>query len=302
MLPSVIDAHIHWRDPENHPYESLSDGVDEDGERTGAQAETYLPASYLADMAGVDVAGVVHIEAEWTKADPVGETRWLHGLAEQDRAEGLPLVIVAHADLASDAVEPVLEGHAAMPLTRGIRQMLCRVDGRPDLCWADQDYIDLPQWRANYALLAKYGLDFDLMCFAHQMQSFAKLAAVHPDIPVHVEHAGLPWDHSEQGRLAWRTGLKALAELDHVDIKISGFGNTVPNWTTQKIRDYVLQTIEIFGTSRVSFASNAPTDLQFGPISEIWDAFDTITRDFSVDERAAMFAGNARRAYRMSGN
>ncbi|MEP3279425.1 MAG: amidohydrolase family protein [Stappiaceae bacterium] len=299
MLPSIIDAHVHWRDPENNPYEALSDATDEDGNRSGSEARPYLPADYLADATGFDIAGIVHIEAEWTQADPVGETRWLHALVHDNRTGGLPVGIVGFADLSTDNVEPILEAHAEGTLTRGIRQILNRVEGQPHLCWANREYLEDPLWQRNYALLARHGLDFDLMCFGHQMKPFAALAARHPDIPVHLEHAGLPWDHSAAGRTIWRNGMRALAALDHADVKISGLGNTVPDWNENKIRDYVLETIDIFGVERVSFASNFPTDKQFSDMPAIWNAFDRITSAFTGEERDALFAGNARRIYRI---
>lgn len=297
MLPAVIDAHAHWRDPVHNPYESLSDAVNEDGQRTGRQAEVYLPTNYQDDSAGLTVKGIVHIEAEWDKSDPIGETRWLHSLVDKRETAGLPLVVVGYADLSQPGVEALFEAHASFPRTRGIRHMLNRVEGRPELCWADRDYLADPRWHEGYAQLARYNLHFDLMCFGEQMEPFAKLAEKHPDIPVHLEHAGLPWDHSDEGRKRWREGMRALAALDHADVKISGLGNTIANWTQAKIRTYVLETIDIFGVERVSFASNTPTDKRFGPIADIWRAFDSITSDFSDDDRTKLFHTNALHSY-----
>jgi len=299
MLPPIIDSHVHWRDPITNPYEELTDSVDEDGNRTGSAAPVYLPADYLADIGEFEIAGVVHIEAEWLKSDPIGETSWLHKVAADGGTQGLPLVVVGYCDLSLDNAETVLEAHAAQPLTRGIRHILNRVEGKPALCWADRNHLEDPKWQDNYALLGKYGIDFDLMCFGHQIPAFVEICARSPEVPVHLEHAALPWDHSPEGKEQWRDGMRALAALDHADVKISGLGNTVSNWTTESIRPYVLETIEIFGTKRVSFASNFPTDKQFSDMPKIWRAFDEITADFSTDERADMFAENARRLYRM---
>jgi predicted TIM-barrel fold metal-dependent hydrolase len=297
MLPPVIDSHVHWRDPAINPYEALSDAVSRDGKRSGVAAKRYLPADYLADAAGQQIIGVVHVEAEWRRSDPVGETLWLQDLVRSGGTGGLPVVIVGYCDLSRVDAERVLEAHAAQPSCRGIRQILSRVEGRPDLCWAGRDYLEDDRWRRNFGYLARYGLAFDLMCFAHQLAPFARLAARHPDIPVHLEHAALPWDHSDEGRAAWREGMTSLAALPQADVKISGLGNTMPDWRETSIRDYVLETIDIFGTHRVSFASNFPTDRQFSDMSAIWRAFDAITSGFSATERAAMFAANAARAY-----
>lgn len=302
MLPPILDCHVHWRDPVNNRYEVLSDNTGEDGERGGRAADTYLPQDYLRDTGDFEIAGIVHIEAEWDQSDPVGETDWLHDLSDAGQTGGLPIAVVGYANLSKPGVEPVLAAHAERPLTRGIRQILNRIPGRPDLCWASSEYLNDQQWQENYGLLERYGLGFDLMCFAHQMEPMAKLAARHPGIPLHLEHAGLPWDHSAQGRATWRNGLSALARLEHAHVKISGLGNTVPNWTTASIRDYVLETIDIFGIERTSFGSNFPTDRQFSDMTTIWTAFDEITKGFSAAERKALFHDNAARSYRIGGS
>ncbi len=296
---TIVDAHVHWRDPATNPYELLSDSVSEDGGRNGSPADIYLPIDFKEDAAGLKLVGAVHIEAEWDHGDPVGETRWLHEVARSETIEHVPpFVVVGHADLSRSDAPDILAGHAAYPLTRGIRHMLNFLEGRPDLCWADREYLDDPLWRENYGRLADHGLHFDLMCFAHQLPAFAALAERHPNIPVHLEHAALPWDHTLDGRRRWREGMGALAALPHADVKISGLGNTVPGWSVDAICDYVLETVDLFGTDRVSFASNFPTDKPFGSMVAHWRAYDRITRGFSTIEREAMFCNNALRSYR----
>lgn len=296
MLPPIIDCHIHFRDPENNPYELQPESGD-DRASGGGRASTYLPKAYFSDAADISLVGFVHVESQWDNSDPIGETRWLHEIAEKGTFNNLPFAVVGFANLASGNVEHVLEEHSRFPRTRAIRHMLNRVEGRPELCWADREFLDDPTWQRNYGLLSRYGLAFDAMCFGHQMPTLASLASRYPDVPVHLEHAGLPWDHTDEGRLIWRQGMKALASLPYADVKISGLGNTIPNWTRETIRRYVLETIDIFGPERVAFASNFPTDKAFSNMNAIWAAFDEITRDFSSEERAGMFAGNAGRIY-----
>lgn len=301
MLPPILDCHVHWRDPVTNPYEALSDGVDADGQRGESSAQTYLPRDHLSAAAGVRLAGFVHIEAEWDKSDPVRETKWLHSLLKTTEMVDKSVAIVGYADLSQDGGEAVLEARAHWPNARGIRHILNRLAGRPALCWADQDYLENPIWRRNFKRLAAYDLVFDLMCFTHQLAPMAKLAAEAPQTHIHLERAALPWDHSPGGRDDWRRAMRDFAALDQVDVKISGLDNTIPNWDIAAIRDYVLDTIDIFGTKRVSFASNFPTDATFSSMGDIWSAFDTITAGFTDTERHDLFARNAARAYRMDG-
>lgn len=131
------------------------------------------------------------------------------------------------------------------------------------------------------------------------MHRMADLARKHPETMIYLEHAGMPHEFDEAGRERWRAGMKALAANDNVVTKISGLGTTMPNWTEDAIRPYVLETIDIFGIDRVMFATNFPTDKQFSSMDAIWQAFLSITSDFSQEERDKMFAGNAIRHYRL---
>lgn len=297
----IVDAHLHWWDLESNYYPWLTDQKADEGGLSGTEslARTYLYEHYLEDAQGYDIRGFVHIQAEWNPADPVGETRWLQGLVDQGALGGLPLGIVGFANFADDNVEAVLEGHAAHANARGIRHMLNHLPDNPALCWANEDFMENAAWIEKFGLLKKYGLDFDLMCFSNHMERAAALAGKHPETRIILEHTGMPHDHTPEGRDHWRSGLRSLASMDNVFAKISGHGNTIENWTEELIRPYVLETIEIFGTDRVCFASNFPTDSMFSSMDAVWSAFLSITGEFSQDERDSMFAENAINIYRL---
>lgn len=301
MTLRIIDTHVHWRDPGNNPYELLSDSVSDEGaSRAGKLASSYLPQDYFNDAAGVDIVGFVHVEAEWLKSQPVEETRWLNKVSDGSSLGGRPLAIIGHADLSQPDVDRVLAAHATQPRIQGIRQILNYLPSVPAYCWADRDYLSDPRWRNGYARLAHYDLDFDLMCFASQMGPMSEMAAQHPQTRIHLEHTGMPYDHTVEGKAAWKTGMKALAAQPHVDVKVSGLGNTITDWTVEKIKPYVLDTIAIFGIERVTFASNFPTDAQFSSMAQIWDAFQDITSVLTPAERTAIFEENALRIYRLN--
>lgn len=79
-----------------------------------------------------------------------------------------------------------------------------------------------------------------------------------------VNHAGMAVDIDPPGRALWREGMRALAASPQVSVKISGVGFVHCRWTAELIRDYVLETIDIFGADRAMFASDFPTDKLFG--------------------------------------
>ena len=61
----------------------------------------------------------------------------------------------------------------------------------------------------------------------------------------------------------------------------------------------VLETIDAFGVERCMFASNFPVDSLCATFDEIYSGFDAIVSGLSEAERAALFAENAVRIYRI---
>ncbi len=293
-----IDAHIHLWDLDHLRYGWLSAPFDDTGVNgsTEAIASTYLPSHYQADATGFNVRGTVHIDAGAHPDDALAETQWLQKLHEQT---GLPTAIVAFARLNDPKVEALLETHTQHSAVRGIRHIL-NWHSNPYFSYTPANLLEDPQWQAGYALLARYGLSFDLQIYENQMAASAALAAKHPDIPVMLNHAGMPVNDGDGYLSRWEAGLKALAAQPNVSVKISGMGFANRHWTTETIRPLVLTVIDIFGTDRVMFASDVPTDKLFSDYKTIIESFDAVTGDFSEAERKAMFAGNANRLYRLN--
>ena len=118
-------------------------------------------------------------------------------------------------------------------------------------------------------------------------------------MPIVLDHTGMPrdWDHA--GIELWRKGMSALASADNVSVKISALGMFSGEFSADRIRQFVLDTIEIFGVNRCMFASNYPVDMLFSSYAAIWNAYDEITADFSDSDRQKLFETNAERYYRI---
>lgn len=259
-------------------------------------AKDYLLEDYWADTRNQNVVKSVHVEAGWDPANPVGETAWLQRLADK---HGFPHGIVAHAKLDAPDVERVLEAHAAYRNVRGIRHI---VNWHPD---PTKTYVDRPDlirtaaWRRGFGLLRQFGLSFDLQLYPAQMHDAAALAHAYPDVPIILNHAGMPVDRDEGGLDLWCRGLRELAAAPNVAAKISGLGVADRHWTVESIRPFVLETIEAFGVSRCMFASNFPVDKLWSDFDRLYAAFREITRPFNEAERRQLFHDNAARCYRL---
>ncbi|MHA6718633.1 amidohydrolase family protein [Sphingomonas sp. RS6] len=289
-----VDAHVHLWDLERIAYPWLTPPFSDDGPNGSVEpiARTYLLDDYLADAAGWDVRGIVHVDAGAAPEAALAETEWLQAMAD---ARGMPNAIIAFAALDDPGVAQLLAAHAAHPAVRGIRHI---VNWHPDprRSYTARDVTQGETWARGFALLGKYGLSFDLQAYPGQFAGLAQLIARHPEVQVIVNHAGMAvpgeWP-------AWRAGMQALAALPNVAVKLSGMGFTHRPWRREQVAPYLLEAIELFGADRAMFASDFPTDKLFGSFSAHLDAYDAITAGFSDDERRALFAGNANRFYRL---
>lgn len=292
----IVDPHMHLWDLDRHYYGWLQDVPlpnNPAGDMTPIAYRSYGLADYFRDTAGWDVAACVHVECGLPRDQQLSETDWLQGLAADG---GYPQGIVAGAELNDPNVERLLAAHAERPNVRGIRQI---VNWHPDplKTYSDRDLLQDEQWRRGYGLLSKYGLRFDMQIYPGQLAEAARLAGEHPETPVVLNHTGMPTDRDEAGLQQWRDGMALLAERPNVSVKISGLAIVDRGWTTESIRPFVLRTIETFGVDRCMFASNFPVESVHGAFAAHYGAYDEITRDFSADERARLFAGTAEAVY-----
>ncbi len=292
-----VDAHIHLWDLDHIRYPWLTPPFADGGPNgsVAAIARDFGIAEYRAALAHWNVVGAVHIDAGADPVQALDETRWLESLAAE---HGLPDAIVAFAALDDPDVEAALAAQAAHPRVRGIRHI---VNWHSDAqrSYTPRDLTRDGQWQAGYALLSQYGLSFDLQCYPAQMPGIAPLIARHPDTPVIVNHLGMPVVTDPDGIAQWRDGLRALAALPQVAIKLSGLGFIARDWTAESVRPFLLEAIDLFGTDRCLFASDAPTDMLFAPIDRYLETYHALTADFAEGERRALFAGNANRLYRL---
>ena len=295
---AIVDSHHHLWDLDRNYYPWLADQPEPHfflGDYS-ALKRNYLPADYRRDAAGFNIVKTVHCEAEWDRADQVGESEWL---TEVSAREGMPHAIVGHAWLDDPALEEILTGHCRSILMRGIRSKPVTAPDakapRPD---GPRSLSD-PAWRRGFAMLGRFGLSYDLRVPFWHLGEAATLIEANPEIPVVVNHAGFPWDRSPEGLAAWRSELRQIARLPWVHLKVSELGLKNAPWTVDSNRAVVLEAIEIFGPERCMWASNfPPASLRVGFRAQL-EGFLEILSDLTPAERLAVFHDTANRFYRL---
>ena len=294
----------------------------------------YLLPDFLADAAsGHRIVASVYVEAGamYRAHGPdalrsVGEVEFANGMAAMS-ASGIygPTLacagIVGFADLLlGDGAAPALEALVAAGggRLRGIRFMgasdpdrTLSVARRPARLFGD------PRFRAGFARLAPLGLTFDSWLFHPQLDDAVDLARAFPETTIIVDHTGGPVrlrayaERPDEAYRDWRRGIAALAACPNVVMKLGGLGmrlfalppyegpeplsaHLAAHW-----RPYVEPCIEAFGAERCMFESNFPVDRASGDYAVVWNAFKRLAAGCSADEKAALFAGTAKRVYRL---
>jgi predicted TIM-barrel fold metal-dependent hydrolase len=294
----IIDAHQHFWDLDLNYLPWLCDepSIPFRYGGYGALKRNYLPADYLKDAGGFDIAGTVFIETGWDPSDPVGEMRWVQALADRT---GLPSAAVCHVPLHDSTAADLLARQAAFPLVRGIRDKPRAAPAPDQIEHATPGSMTDPAWRRGYALLARHGLSFDLQTPWWHLYEAAALNADFPETVIILNHTGLPADRSPEGLAGWRQAMSAFAASPNVAVKISGLGETGRPWDLARNRNLILDTIDIFGEDRCMFASNFPVDGLVGDFETIYSGFAEATMSLGRRTPAKLFAGNARRIYRL---
>lgn len=295
---TLVDAHHHLWDlgANYHPW--LADRPEPHfflGDYRALRRD-YLPDDYRRDARSHNVVMTVHCEAEWDRADQVGETRWLTRMNE---IHGFPTAIVAHAWFhAPDAAE-ILARQAAFALVRGIRSKPVTApsptDMRPGAAGSMQD----DAWLRGFANLQRHGLSWDLRVPFWHLAEAAEVASAFPRTPIVVNHTGFPWDRSDDGIAAWRRAMAIIARQPNVHLKVSEFGLRDQPWDYASNRRVVLDAIAIFGIERCMFASNAPVSgLRIG-YGALVSGVSRMLEGFSLEDRERFFVGNAVAFYRL---
>ncbi len=284
-MPNVplVDAHLHLWDPTRFRMSWL-DGND-------ILDQPHLLADYAEATAGIDVAGMVYLQVEVEPAYALLEARWAEERAREDpRLQGI--VAWAPLDHGERARSVLDELVATTPSLKGIRRL---IQSEPD-----PDFCIRPDFVRGVQLLPEYGLSFDLCIYARQLPATIELVRRCPDVSFMLDHIGKP-DIRAGAYEPWASQMAALAAFPNVSCKISGVATeaNLDSWTTEDIAPYVRRAIEVFGEDRVAFGGDWPVLRLAGTWRRWVDTLDENTADLGDDARAKLWAGNARRFYRL---
>ena len=299
----LVDAHHHlWcplSDQYNIGYVWLKKiGAEKPfGVPTAIQRD-YLIDEYLTESGSHEMTASIHIQADGAIADPANECYWIDNVSNQHQ---YPTKQVGFVDLSSSAAQSTLENLTSISNLTGVRHILSRIDDKPNLSFAAHHYLHNARWRDQFELLNEMNLCFDLQCYPQQMLDAAEFFSQFPHVPIVIDHAGSPYDQSKKGLKCWHQGLKALSQLPHCHIKLSGFGMFDRHWGAQSIQPLFDIIVELFSPNRIMFGSNFPVDKLMQTYDFIVNQLLTCARNLGLSNARIdeLFSHTAQRFYRI---
>lgn len=289
---TIIDAHHHLWDLKavNYPW-LMAQGVTRFfGDPTPIQ-KNYYPTDLNNDAAPLKLSGSVHIQVG--AADGTAETEWIEDLDTE-----LPSAHIAYLALDDRDIIDKIDALKANNKVRGVRQIIGRHPAEDAVTGTDT-LLSNPLWIEGLREIAAADLSFDLQLIAPQYHSMADILETVPHLRVAICHFASPWDQGEPDFNHWYDAMKRYAALPNVTMKLSGFSMFKPDWSHDDIRPYIEAALEHFGTSRVMIGSNYPVDGLHRPCRDIFDAVYTSMQSHTLDEQQEVFAGTAKRFYRL---
>jgi predicted TIM-barrel fold metal-dependent hydrolase len=257
----------------------------------------YLIDEYIEDARAGGITQSVYVQANWPLDQVLAEVRWLNELNVET---GWPMAVVGSADLFSPNAVDVMKQQAALPIVRGTRLQL-HWHEREEFRYAPApDTMKDPVFRRNLSALVDLGWVFELQVFAGQMADAASLVADFPDITFVLVHAGMLTSRDETEVREWRDGMARLAELPNVVAKLTGQGTFVRRLDPEFISFVANETLGWFGPDRAMFGTNFPVEKLWTTMPELVTAWRDALAHLSIEDQTAVFAGTARRIYRLS--
>lgn len=288
----IVDAHHHYWDPvaNYHPWLRDEPMIPFRYGDYSSIRKPFMPADYDVAAKGWEIVATVTMEGEWDPTDPTGEAHWMQALADET---GRPAAHVAQAWLDRKDLPEVLKTYDTLPIVKSVRHKP-RANAAPD---GPPGGMMAPAFREGFRRLADHGLMFDLQTPWWHLDEAIDMAGLAPDVPIILNHAGLPSDRSDTALSAWEAALIRFAALPNAYIKISGIGLPNRSWSIEDNGEIIQTCVSVFGPNRAMFASNFPVDGVCGSFDTIFSGFAAASSHYSEIERRALFHDTAVQVY-----
>lgn len=269
-----IDSHQHfWRyDPTEYRW------IDP----ASVLAADHGPADLAPVLATSRIGGCIAVQARQT----AGETRWLTALAS---AHPWILGVVGWIDLRADDIADRLAAAPAGAVV-GYRHV---VQDEPE-----DDFLLTPALvRGVRAVLAE-GLAYDILVTPRQAAYVRPFAERVGEGRLVLDHGAKP-AIAERGWQPWAESIADMARAPGLFCKLSGLVTEADHaaWTPDDIARYLDHLLACFGPDRLLYGSDWPVCTLAADYARVHDLVADFVARRCPEHAAAIFGGNAARAY-----
>jgi L-fuconolactonase len=283
MTSPIIDSHHHFWDPASGgdygwlsgPFESLN--------------RKFEPADLRPSLERNGVTGTVLVQT-W---NDLGETwDFIKTAEETDFVAG----VVGWVDLTDSNLPGTLAALQGSPYGKwlvGVRHLIQTE--------SDPNWLLREDARQGLEAVETAGLVYDLVPNLPQLPSCIKTVEAFPEMRFVLDHISKP-EIRNRGFDEWAVLIRKFrGQRDHVWCKLSGMVTEAnwQSWTTEDLKPYVHEVLDVFGTDRCMFGTDWPVCLVAASYDRVVDALQECIKDLSETDRKKIFGLNAIEAYRL---
>jgi L-fuconolactonase len=274
-----IDAHQHFWRYDAADYGWITDAMP-------ALKRDFLPADLKPLLDDVGFDGSIAVQARHS----MDETRWLLELAQ---SHAFVRGVVGWVDLCSPEAHRHLEQIASDRKLVGIRHA---AQDEPD-----DEFLLRPDFCQGVALLAGFGLAYDILIYPRHLRAAATFARRFPEQRFVLDHIAKP-PIAERVMEPWKKDVRALAELPNVHCKLSGMVTEARwrQWRREDFRPYLDTILEAFGPARLMIGSDWPVCTLSADYRSTMGIVMDFIGELSAAEMSAILGGNCAAFYRIA--
>ena len=272
-----IDAHQHFWSLSRKDYGWLTPEL-------GPIYRDFLPDDMAPLLQQAGIGGTVLVQAAPTDA----ETAFMLSLAEQ---HAFIRGVVGWVDFETPDASDRIAALAANPALVGLRPMIQDI--------ADTDWMLGEQLAPAFAAIIQNDLVFDALTLPRHLPNLHRLLQNHPQMRVVVDHGSKP--QIRDGAMdQWASDMAAIARDTDAFCKLSGLVTEASqDWSVDDLRPYVDHLLNTFGPTRLIWGSDWPVCTLASSYERWVDTTEQLLADLPACDRAAIWGGNALRAYKL---
>ncbi|MCG2613823.1 amidohydrolase family protein [Terrimonas sp. NA20] len=239
----------------------------------------FLPAEFHETLQEHGFDGCVVVQSDQTEAENEFQLR---NAAENPFIKA----VVGWVDLRDPQLESRLEYYTTFSRLKGFRHVL---QGE-----ADRSLMLRPAFKQGIGLLRKYGFTYDILIFPDQLKFAKELVQEFPYQKFVIDHIAKPAVKTKEDG-TWHEDIRSIAKHENVYCKISGMVTEADwhHWKKEDFHPYIDTVVDAFGTSRIMYGSDWPVCQVAATYTDMLTIVQEYFLEFSADEQAAFFGGNA---------